>query len=291
MVKSVNRSQTNATFKFSVLHIIKILVPLWFIYILFVPLGYVFGRTFSDVYGSGFSSLFYIFSDLTGLSYLLGFLPKANETWWFFGEIIRLYIFFPLFYYSIKKNSSLTLFAGLLLCFRYGLIWFLPFILGMIFAEKDFLSVVMQQKRVKKSICGIINFCLIVFFTIIRQKYGAAIDGFYAIAIICFLLCLFSPEKPLGKALVFIGKHSFNIFMFHTFIYLKYMYSFIYGFRYPLVIFFALTIICLVVSIGIETLKKLVRYEKFHKLIADFVEYAIDKFNLFAEKIRVFLIP
>jgi len=108
LVKSANKEKRPITIKFSALHIIKILIPLWFIYILFVPMGYAFGRTFTDIYGKGVSSVFRMCADLTGTSYLIGFYPKANETWWFFGEIIRLYFLFPLFYYGIKRNSLLS---------------------------------------------------------------------------------------------------------------------------------------------------------------------------------------
>lgn len=165
----------------------------------------------------------------------------------------------------------------------HGLIWAVPFILGMIFAEKNALTVVMQQPKAKKLLCAIINLCLIVLFTIVRQKFGVTFDGFYAVSIICFLLCVLSPDVCIGKGLVFIGEHSANIFMFHTFIYSKYLRGFIYGFKYPLFIFAALTLICLAISVAIELLKTWIRFEKLNALANRVIEYVFDKANAIKE--------
>ena len=87
LVKSANSSNKAVTLKFSVLHIVKILLALWLIYIIFVPLGYAFDRTFVDIYGTGISSIKYLLTDLTGTSFLFGYYPKANATWWFLEKL------------------------------------------------------------------------------------------------------------------------------------------------------------------------------------------------------------
>lgn len=285
LVKSARAANKEITFKFSFLHILKVLFPLWFIYIIFVPLGYVFGRTFVDIYGTGISSIKYLLTDLTGTSYLFGYLPKANETWWFFAEIIRAYLLFPIFYSGIKKNSTMTFIACFLLGWTKGLIWLTPFVLGMIFAEKDFITLIMNQKGPKKLICFSLNAIFIVLFLFARLKYGTLCDGFLATAIICCFAPLISPNRTIGKSLSFIGFHSANIFMFHTFIYSKYLHDFIYGMKYPMIIFIVFVLICLIVSVLLEQLKKLVRYDKFISFTCIKIERFFTKCNLLIQNL------
>ena len=285
LVKSANSSNKAVTLKFSVLHIVKILLALWLIYIIFVPLGYAFDRTFVDIYGTGISSIKYLLTDLTGTSFLFGYYPKANATWWFFGEIIRLYLLFPLFYGGLKNNSGLTFIVGFLLGWCYGLVWVIPFVLGMIFAEKDFISLIMAQKGYKKFFCVAVNAIFFVIFVLARTKYGLLCDGFIAIGIIGCLAPLINTNKIIGKSLSFIGIHSANIFMFHTFIYSKYMYNFIYGMKYPILIFIVLTLICLIISMLIEQIKKLIRYNKILSFINIKIESIFEKCNMLIQKI------
>lgn len=289
LVKSANRVGKDVTFRFSVVHILKILAPLWFIYILFVPLGCFFDRSFVDLYGTAKSSWKYLFTDITGITYLLGVYPKANETWWFFGEIIRLYLLFPIFYYSIKKNSMLTFVACYFLTTRYGFEWFLPFVVGMIAAQKDFFSVMLRQKGLRKLLCGVASLLFFVLFTKLRKTHGTEYDAFYALSIIGIVLCLFNPEKRVGKYLCVFGEHSANIFMFHTFIYSKYFREYIFWFKYPLFIFIALSCICLVLSVGIEELKRLIRYEKVGEWLNRGTVYAFAKLDACVSKTSAFL--
>lgn len=60
--------------------------------------------------------------------------------------------------------------------------------------------------------------------------------------------------------LEFVGKHSMNIFLFHTFIYYYWFRDFIYASRNPMVIYLLLLLICLLISVGIELLKKIIRF-------------------------------
>lgn len=54
------------------------------------------------------------------------------------------------------------------------------------------------------------------------------------------------------------GKHSFNIFLFHTFIFYLYFPEVIYYFRNPILIYLELLAICLSISMSIEKLKKII---------------------------------
>lgn len=59
----------------------------------------------------------------------------------------------------------------------------------------------------------------------------------------------------LNRFLKFVGNHSFNIFLFHTFIYGMYFREFIYSLKHPLLIWLSLLLMCLNISVLIEKLK------------------------------------
>ncbi len=58
-------------------------------------------------------------------------------------------------------------------------------------------------------------------------------------------------------ALAFLGKHSMNIFLFHTFVYSYYFSDFIYSDPNPLIIYAKLLAVCLPLSMAIEWFKRL----------------------------------
>jgi peptidoglycan/LPS O-acetylase OafA/YrhL len=61
--------------------------------------------------------------------------------------------------------------------------------------------------------------------------------------------------------LIFLGKHSMNIYLVHTFIRAYYFRDFLYSFRYAPIIVVLLMGISVAISIVIEALKKLIRYD------------------------------
>jgi len=80
-------------------------------------------------------------------------------------------------------------------------------------------------------------------------------DAILSIALVIIVKTWKSIRFMPVKALTFIGVHSMNIFMFHTFIYYYYWQSFIYATRNPVVIFATLLIACLLISVLLQHLK------------------------------------
>lgn len=259
LTKSADRVNGTVNLRFSFSHIIKIMSMFWFIYLLFVPLGFFLGRTPIEVYGTGIRGLLKFFTDFFGVAELLG-TPTFNPTWWYMGEILRLYILFPVFYYGVKKNTPIMLIIVSALLIFGDFRWFVPFIIGMIIAEKNLFSKYMETPLKVKLPIVLIGLLIIP----IRLKYPL-MDTLFGLWIIACVLCFINTENIFGKFLEFAGKHSGNIFMFHTFIYFYYFKNFIYGFYHPILIFAALFVICLAVSVLIEKIKKLIWYYKFEK--------------------------
>ena len=72
--------------------------------------------------------------------------------------------------------------------------------------------------------------------------------------------------KRIGRTLLFLGKHSFNIFLFHTF-FILYFYQYVYWSRNPFLIFLTMTLTCLMVSVGIEKIKNTFRINKLQEFL------------------------
>ncbi len=63
------------------------------------------------------------------------------------------------------------------------------------------------------------------------------------------------------QAISLLGKHSMNIFLFHTFIYYYWFQEYIYITRNPLIIYLSLLCACIIISIFIEQLKRVLHFE------------------------------
>lgn len=234
---------------------LKLMMNYWFIYLVFVPFGVVvFGRTFVSVYGENW--ILPSILDFFGLFFAItvnyfGY----NATWWFYGCIIVLYLLFPLLY-QFRKHSWLLVpfallyyrFGYLLPLFQAGTQYIFSFTLGIILAT--------NSEHIKERCPNWI--CLIL--TIILCSVRNFMPGWQLIdGLICFfgILSLAQMKIPtlISRCLVFLGKHSFNIFLFHTFIYSIYFSKYIYWNPNPFIIFFTLLSVCLIISIVLEWLK------------------------------------
>lgn len=84
--------------------------------------------------------------------------------------------------------------------------------------------------------------------------------GLFPLIIIVICVEYVFPIKGLRKVLVFLGKHSMNIFLVHTFIRMMYLRDFIYSFKHFTVILIALLSISVAASYIIEWIKKAIGY-------------------------------
>lgn len=238
----------------------------WFIYIIFVPMGLLFGRSFLAYYG--LNPIYYL-TDFLGISYLFfGYNTIFNVTWWFMSVIIVLYIIFPLLYKLLIWQSEIALSLSILFMFvnipfLHGVnYWFAPFIFGMYISKYNLFARILNLcdtalKRVSLSILLIVvSLCIRVTF--LQNK--VYFDAFFAFAIILFSYMVLSSIPKLSKCFEILGKHSANIFMFHTFIYSYYFSNIIYSLRYSLAIYVFLALVCLLISVVLEKIKKVIKY-------------------------------
>ena len=277
LAKSAEKSGESGI-KFVYRHMVKLMCKYWFVFIIFVPLGFVFGRSPIDVYGNNGKGILRFIIDFLGLSNLAG-TATMNATWWYMGAIICLYIMFPILYKGIKNMSILTLITLIItagLCFfsdgtRWKhalLLWIFPFTVGIYISVIGLFDKIMDKKK----LCIICSIVCIGISLLLRYKIGVKADTFLGIGIIIFTVSIFSYSKWIENGLELIGRHAANIFMMHTFIYAYYSQGIIYKLWYPSLIYIVLLSVCLVISIGLEKFKELIKYEKLQRFLLKIAE-------------------
>lgn len=242
--------------------------------ILAIPTG-----RFIEVYGYDFRSVVYMIIDALGLAKLLG-TPLFCLTWWYMSLAIVLIMIFPFVHSIMEKYQWVVVVASIIVpracgfgqstdLFRY----LLAYTLGMYFAQHDLLARIkekfMEQNVAGKLLSLIVS--LIGLAVIIKCRQNAWIgwkyldfwDGFAAMYMIVISYIYILNGKWIVKGLGFLGKHSMNIFLIHSFYRDVFFHEFTYSFYYAWLDYIVLMAISLVTSIVLEWFKKLIRYEKF----------------------------
>ena len=242
--------------------------------ILAIPTG-----RFIEVYGHDFRSVVYMIIDALGLAKLLG-TPLFCLTWWYMSLAIVLIMIFPFVHSIMEKYQWVVVVASIIVpracgfgqstdLFRY----LLAYTLGMYFAQHDLLARI-KEKFMKQNVEGkllSLIVSLIGLAVIIKCRQNAWIgwkyldfwDGFAAMYMIVISYIYILNGKWIVKGLGFLGKHSMNIFLIHSFYRDVFFHEFTYSFYYAWLDYIVLMAISLVTSIVLEWFKKLIRYEKF----------------------------
>lgn len=254
-------------------HYIKLYFNYWFWWLFFVPLGFLcFHYTLTGIYGDKHTILGFII-DLLGLATAFK-TPTVNPTWWFYSCILLFYTLFPLLVRMVKnKISAILLFLFSILIWKSSFpggwmtFYLISFVSGSIFAYYNLFDKICS---LKVNTWGM-SIILVILIGLYRQsgyRYaGGYVDFLLSFSIINAYLkiCKIKYVNKIGggkKTLIFLGKHSFNIFLFHTFIYYLYFPEFIYWSKNPLIIFLLLLGSTLLISVMAEYLKKIIGFYK-----------------------------
>ena len=174
--------------------------------------------------------------------------------------IILLYLIFPLI---AKARKYIWLWLVIALgagCLPFSLYVLNPikpylfaFVVGIICASSEKTQSILGSAWMKY----IAPVAFVALFAIRNMiPYGQLLDGVIAVFLAVTYKEFISNMKGLVRSLEFIGKHSMNIFLFHTFIYYIYFPDLIYWSRNPIMIYMTLLAACLCVSMMIEWLKR-----------------------------------
>lgn len=250
----------------------KLMLNYWVIYLIFVPIGILFfHRTFPVVYGENW--LFKAIVDFLGLyKAIIGDFHGYNATWWFFGVIIILYLIYPLLW-RYRRFCFLMIPMGIMVPTVASFLpffgpsdfghYFMAFVCGMAFAyKKPELGGVNVIERL---------FLLLLLLLACFFRFYAWNPFVWDAGIIIFGVVLYSLTiipQWISITLAFLGKHSYNIFLFHTFIYYYYFHDYIYWSRNPIIIPLTLMIVCIPISMIIELIKNKVKIVNLQKVLA-----------------------
>lgn len=272
----------------------------WFIFIIGSVMNLFITPHEADVYfKEGIcQGIYNIFIDFFGLSTLFG-TPQLIGTWWYMSLAISMIVLVPLMTSIQKKCNGLTLilayiFVTRLVNFAVGfeigedsncLRWVFAGLLGVLCAQYNILArlkafTITGNKVVSKIIKFIVLTAVLIVLFVVRKKIGPGYSNYcfeFRDAFVPAFMIYYCYEFVVGipgirQVLILLGKHSLNIFLFHTFLRVKWTPDFIYSFEHFLLIPAVLLGISLVISILIELVKK---YTGYNKLLA----YILNKIN------------
>ena len=102
--------------------------------------------------------------------------------------------------------------------------------------------------------------------------WGMGGDPFIAIFLSLAVVSICRLCKTRMSVMAYLGKHSMNMYLTHTFIFGYFFRDFIYSFKYPILIFIALLLSSLLLSIVIEFFKRKIRFYKLQQKVCLFFE-------------------
>lgn len=260
VIQSEKRGSQVSLSSFYIHRFKKLFLNYWFIWLIFVPISYFcFDMTFYKIYHTNIG--WHLFADILGLHNLIFQGTYCyNPTWWFYSCIITLYLLYPLMYYMMKRDLLTLLLLTLILSLLP-----IPFIEAIKFYIIAFaLGMCMVNSEIPSPIRRIrwLMVLLMLLYAVGRLFccYPYLIDSLLTLFIVRLYKSVNWPKKIIS-IMAFLGKHSMNIFLFHTFIFYFWFQNIIYASRNPIFIFFTLLAICIPISIVLEWMKRYTIYK------------------------------
>jgi peptidoglycan/LPS O-acetylase OafA/YrhL len=269
--------------KFIAKRLVKFYANYWVIFLIFVPITiFACHRSLADAYGAGSNVMVCLLKDIMGIQ---GF-DSYNITWWFNLLIIILYLIFPLLYRAAQHAPWMVLLIGLVVMrmayhLPYSSIdvftYQFPFVVGVVWQlyENKFTKVTtwLTEHKYIFAICSValaVLFIVLRMWPIIPSWSGSRIEAFLSCSIVLMVISIGRYMPHTSNAFAFLGKHSINIYMMHTFFNAFYCKELLHtgewlrgGGNFVL-----LMIICLLISMVIEFLKEKIRLYELVNIIS-----------------------
>ena len=255
-------------------HILSTMSGFWFTAIVAYLFYWLSGRRDFSNWGTGpYEKGFAIIADILGLSNLMG-TKSLNGAWWYMSAALVYIILLPLLDSMISKLGGLFCIAVIFMFPRIIGMGFpggskpyaflMIFAVGMLCCKYNFFQKFHELKWKKlKFICSAGLMFLGFFF---YHKIDIKIFWEFQYVIVPFLLIIFCVEylfriTPLSVFLQYLGRHSMNIWLVHTFV-RDWPSGTVFAFRK----FWLIPIVVLVISLGIsyclDFLKKITGYNR-----------------------------
>lgn len=220
-------------------------------------------------YGWGGQGLIRMAVDAIGLHSIFGVTP-LNASWWYMEVAYLLIFLVPLFALLTQKvGYYIILFAyitPLVFNMNFNIERFLLVaVIGVCAAKGEWIDKVMQWKlnAVFKWLLGIAGLALCVFVRqkeIVLENFICIADAVITLFIVCMISVTIASVPGVKKVFAFIGHHSMNIYLVHTFFYMNIWRKETYQFKYAIVILIVLLAVTLLYSVILEGLKKLGKF-------------------------------
>lgn len=255
----------------------RLMFGFWFIFILAQMTSFL-GRSQVEVYGKDvFYVAYYFIIDALGMANFFG-TPTFNDTWWYMPYAILLVFITPLLIKFIRTYGEVGIIIAVMLPNFMGFqteksFWryLLALVLGIYCAEFNILQKsfnIFKKRRFLEFLIIMISSGLLI---LIRQRIGIyyITEPLLATVIIYIVYRYIGKIKGVRGVLDFIGKHSMNMFLLHTFIKAYYFGNFTYSFKYWWLIVFMLILSTLLISILIEFMKRCIKYNRLERYVAE----------------------
>lgn len=248
----------------------------WPVFLIFVPITiFCFDRSLADAYGENVNVIKRLLYDFIGIQ---GW-NSYNSTWWFNKLILIFYLLFPVVYVVIRKCTWIGIILSCALCMlsnallKYDsfelLLQQFPFVMGMFWKQTEGKMVRLSKIITQHKYFSGFLIILLLAFIVSQRLYGIIPylpagmrwDTFVVCCIVMIMILFLRETKYLSATLSFLGKHSMNIYLLHTFVHCywgkisAWVYSPYIGARYGVNVLVLLGV-CLILSLLIETMKK-----------------------------------
>lgn len=265
----VNISESGGAILFILRRLIKFYFNFWFVFIIFVPIGIlIFDIPIiqgEDILHKIKNIIFQVLAISDQQSY--------NTTWWFNSLIISLYILFPVIGYMINRLPIYSILVVLALGSTQLMIGpqlqrYLPvFVTGALWSAYNN-ELTAFLKRYRSSVL----LSLLLFSIIINliALFVLGDDHIHSRGLPCYLLLTLQLAMCtiffirnvswLSKSISFLGKHSANIYLVHTFLNFYWFPKFFYSITNPLLLWMALLMSSVGISLGIEAIKNVIHW-------------------------------
>ncbi len=276
---------------------ISVMAGFLFVFVITVSASYLLHNTGiglsnpNGVYGTGFYGALYLLLDGLGLSFISGN-PTLNPEWWYMSIAILIIFTMPLFLQWYEKSGIISWGCCLFLSFPLyillgegvGHLMLLP--LGIAFAENDWFEklklkkLFKQDNAVAKISSKVLRLVAAFACLFISLNFALVNNGFYfgyhLAAPVLIYICYeaFSSMPILGDFLALLGGHSMNIYFTHTTL-MRIFTDELFSLRYGALIVLVLLLASMVLSILLEQIKRLTRYNALTQKIAKTAQDAV----------------
>ena len=268
---------------------VKLITGFIFVFLLLQIYSLITGQGwYTHVYGKQPISVLYFLIDMLGLAQFFQ-TPTFISTFWYMSLAQIIIWVLPIMIWLYKKFGSMVV-LGISCIFSmlfpvktanaaapntyvFFPVYIVCIVVGMITADKDLLIKMKKYNPIQfapmlgkliKCFAYLIAIIIILYF---RHKTRLTTllpiwEGIVTLLVIAFLFEYINGIPGIKNILGFLGKHSMNIFLIHSFIRVAWYYDFTYSFGNAYLIVAVLLITSLCASVIIEFIRKLIGFDK-----------------------------